>query len=133
MSNWYVSESDSWYAPLQTQQAAPEKTKKKSRTWLRGLIAVAIIYFILAAVLTYIVNKIEFRLDPRHTVRKTDPVPGALYRPHHQEWENHRQQSFVSIPCRVYCASGRNVCSSKIPVLHLPASALVGRFRSSSF
>ena len=43
MSNWYVSESDSWYAPLQTQQAAPEKTKKKSRTWLRGLIAVAII------------------------------------------------------------------------------------------
>ena len=43
MSNWYVSESDSWYAPLQTQQAAPEKTKKKSRNWLRGLIAVAII------------------------------------------------------------------------------------------
>ena len=29
------------------------------------LIAVAIIYFILAAVLTYIVNKIEFRLDPK--------------------------------------------------------------------
>ena len=43
MSNWYVSESDSWYAPLQTLQAAPEKTKKKSRTWLRGLIAVAVI------------------------------------------------------------------------------------------
>ena len=43
MSNWYVSESDSWYAPMQTQQAAPEKTKKKSRNWLRGLIAVTII------------------------------------------------------------------------------------------
>ena len=43
MSNWYVSESDSWYAPLQTQSAVPEKTKKKSKTWLRALIAVAVI------------------------------------------------------------------------------------------
>ena len=43
MSNWYVSESDSWYAPLQTQSAPQTTTKKKSRTWLRALIAVAVI------------------------------------------------------------------------------------------
>ena len=43
MSNWYVSESDSWYAPLQTQSAPQTTIKKKSRTWLRALIAVAVI------------------------------------------------------------------------------------------
>ena len=43
MSNWYVSDSDSWYAPLQTQSAPQTTTKKKSRTWLRALIAVAVI------------------------------------------------------------------------------------------
>ena len=45
MSNWYVSESDSWYAPLQEpQSAAPSAAgKTKSRGWIRGLIAVAVI------------------------------------------------------------------------------------------
>ena len=45
MSNWYVSESDSWYAPLQEpQSAAPSAPRKtKSRGWIRGLIAVAVI------------------------------------------------------------------------------------------
>ena len=45
MSNWYVSESDSWYAPLQEpQSAAPSAARKtKSRGWIRGLIAVAVI------------------------------------------------------------------------------------------
>ena len=43
MSNWYVSESDSWYAPLQMQSAAPAGTKKKHRGWVRALIAVAVI------------------------------------------------------------------------------------------
>ena len=45
MSNWYVNETDGWYAPLQQKQsAAPAATKKKkSRGWIRALIAAAVV------------------------------------------------------------------------------------------
>ncbi len=43
MSNWYVSESDSWYAPLRQDAPVETKKKKKSRVWLRALIAAVIV------------------------------------------------------------------------------------------
>ena len=45
----------------------------RSRTYeaFFPLIAVAIIYFILAAVLTFLVNRVELRLDPRLRRRKS--------------------------------------------------------------
>ena len=52
MSNWYVSENDAWYAPLQQeekQQAAPEKAKKKMRGWLKAVIAVAVVVALIVA------------------------------------------------------------------------------------
>ncbi len=45
MSNWYVSESDSWYAPLR-QDAPAEETKnqnKKGRVWLKVLFGAALL------------------------------------------------------------------------------------------
>ena len=45
MSNWYVGETDSWYAPLQQDVPDGKKDtkKKKSRAWLKALIAVAVV------------------------------------------------------------------------------------------
>ena len=43
MSNWYVSESDSWYAPLRQDAPAAAAKKKKSRGWLKAVIAVAVV------------------------------------------------------------------------------------------
>ncbi len=43
MSNWYVSDNDGWYAPLEQQNAVREAPAKKSRGWLKALIAVAVV------------------------------------------------------------------------------------------
>ena len=44
----------------------------RSRTYeaFFPLIAVAVIYFVLAAILTFLVNKVEIRIDPRKRSRK---------------------------------------------------------------
>ncbi|MBR0208515.1 MAG: trypsin-like peptidase domain-containing protein [Oscillospiraceae bacterium] len=43
MSNWYANENEGWYAPLRQDAPAPKKEKKKSRAWLKALIAVAVV------------------------------------------------------------------------------------------
>ena len=44
----------------------------RSRTYdaFFPLIAVAVIYFILAAILTFVVNRIELRIDPKRRTRE---------------------------------------------------------------
>ena len=43
MSNWYANETDSWYAPLTQDAAEPKKEKKKSRGWLKAVVAVLVV------------------------------------------------------------------------------------------
>ena len=43
MSNWYANENDGWYAPLRQTEPATEAPKKKSRFWLKALIAVLVV------------------------------------------------------------------------------------------
>ena len=44
MSNWYANENDGWYAPLrQDVPAAGKEKKKKSRAWLKALVAVLVV------------------------------------------------------------------------------------------
>ena len=42
MSNWYATENDGWYAPLQ-QETTAQKTKKKGRGWIKAAIAVLLV------------------------------------------------------------------------------------------
>ena len=43
MSNWYATENDGWYAPLTQNEPAAEKPVKKSRSWIKALIAVLVV------------------------------------------------------------------------------------------
>lgn len=44
MNDWYVSEQDSWYAPLQSGTEAPAANRpKKMRGWLKALIALVLV------------------------------------------------------------------------------------------
>ena len=43
MSNWYATENDGWYAPLTQNEPAAEKPAKKSRSWIKALIAVLVV------------------------------------------------------------------------------------------
>ncbi len=43
MSNWYTTENDGWYAPLQQKQGVSAAPEKKSRTWIKAVIAVLIV------------------------------------------------------------------------------------------
>ena len=43
MSNWYTTENDGWYAPLQQKQGVAAAPEKKSRTWIKAVIAVLIV------------------------------------------------------------------------------------------
>ena len=43
MSNWYLSESESWYAPLRQDEPAEKTKKKKGRVWLKALIAAVLV------------------------------------------------------------------------------------------
>ena len=43
MSNWYVSETEGWYAPLAQEAPETKSKKKKKRGWLKALIAVAVV------------------------------------------------------------------------------------------
>ena len=57
MSNWYVSETDGWYAPLR-QDAPPAPTeKKKSRGWLKALVAVLVVVGLIAGSALLFPNK----------------------------------------------------------------------------
>ena len=43
MSNWYATENDGWYAPLTQNEPAAEKPAKKSRSWIKAVIAVLVV------------------------------------------------------------------------------------------
>ena len=43
MSNWYATENDGWYAPLTQNEPAAGKPAKKSRSWIKALIAVLVV------------------------------------------------------------------------------------------
>jgi serine protease Do len=43
MSNWYVNENESWYAPLGQTGPVAQEPKKKKRGWLKAVVAVLIV------------------------------------------------------------------------------------------
>ena len=43
MSNWYATENDGWYAPLRPDEQAAAKPAKKSRSWIKAVIAVLVV------------------------------------------------------------------------------------------
>ena len=43
MSNWYATENDGWYAPLRQDEQSTAKPAKKSRSWIKAVIAVLVV------------------------------------------------------------------------------------------
>ena len=53
------------YVAVQDLTKAGDLIRSQTYEAFFPLIAVAVIYFVLAAILTYFVNKVEIRMDPR--------------------------------------------------------------------
>ena len=78
MSNWYASENDGWYAPLR-QDEQPKAPKKKSRGWLKAVIAVLVVIgLITGSALLFPNGGAE---NPQKKEEKKDPSFGQFILP----------------------------------------------------
>ena len=57
MSNWYATDNDGWYAPLQGGEPAQEKPARKNRSWLKAVIAVLVVIGLIASSALLFPNK----------------------------------------------------------------------------
>lgn len=85
MSNWYVSETEGWYAPLR-QDAPAEKSenqgKKKSRAWLKAIIAVAVVIGLITGSALLFPNNSPAASKPAQSGENNDPNFGQYVTPY---------------------------------------------------